>query len=381
MIYYKMEQFDQFHCIGSDCPYTCCGGDWTISVDKKTDSLYRTIEGEFGDYLKANVIRTPSGAMMNRRADSLCAMISKEGLCRVQMELGEEALCDTCRIYPRIYRQVGDITLMSMTPSCPEVGRELLRLKEPLNLLQAEVAAEGEAEEKLDALLRRAFLTSFKILQEKKSGIAQRQKLFLLFNQAFHTAREAQDREKMEGLLTYFEDPSNYRTLAQENMDCNLSSKLHVITGLCPLFAEGTSAKEIRAVFNRVLGYLSDMKDGEKQLEKIKRYLERLDTGKHERGQENILLNGLLKHYLDKSFDDNLYLQSAYIVMFNQLMRIFSAIGSAREDNFLPANIRVMYLCFLARGIEHSEALRNRFNEMLLKEGVLELPFLFQLIS
>ena len=57
MKYLDLEFYKDFNCIGSECPYTCCGGGWTIIIDGQTDAFYQSVNGEMGDRLKKNITR------------------------------------------------------------------------------------------------------------------------------------------------------------------------------------------------------------------------------------------------------------------------------------------------------------------------------------
>ncbi|MGB8454189.1 MAG: hypothetical protein WCD89_17895 [Anaerocolumna sp.] len=48
----KPHYYDEFTCIGGECPDTCCAG-WNIEVDKKSAEIYKNVPGEFGDKLRS----------------------------------------------------------------------------------------------------------------------------------------------------------------------------------------------------------------------------------------------------------------------------------------------------------------------------------------
>lgn len=67
-----------------------------------------------------------------------------DGLCRIQAELGEHALCNTCRDFPRLRHDYGSFTELGLELSCPESARILLS-REGWSW-----ASQGKAEEKTD---------------------------------------------------------------------------------------------------------------------------------------------------------------------------------------------------------------------------------------
>jgi lysine-N-methylase len=55
-----------------------------------------------------------------------CPMWRQDGLCRIQAELGHDALCKTCRDFPRLTHDYGDFIEMGLELSCPEAARIIL---------------------------------------------------------------------------------------------------------------------------------------------------------------------------------------------------------------------------------------------------------------
>jgi lysine-N-methylase len=49
-----------------------------------------------------------------------------DGLCRIQAELGHDALCKTCREFPRLTHDYGDFIECGLELSCPEAARLIL---------------------------------------------------------------------------------------------------------------------------------------------------------------------------------------------------------------------------------------------------------------
>lgn len=58
-----------------------------------------------------------------------CHFLDENKWCLIHKELGESALCNTCAIYPREHREIGQYIEKSLTLSCPEAVRSLLLQK------------------------------------------------------------------------------------------------------------------------------------------------------------------------------------------------------------------------------------------------------------
>jgi len=72
-------------------------------------------------------------------------MWRQDGLCRIQAELGEGALCKTCREFPRLTHDYGDFVELGLELSCPEAAR--LILNSPPASHVEEYAPSGEVPE------------------------------------------------------------------------------------------------------------------------------------------------------------------------------------------------------------------------------------------
>ena len=98
MILRKSAYFDDFRCIASACPDSCCK-EWDVQVDAVSAEFYRNLTGALGDRLRS-VLQDVDGETVMTIEDGRCPMWRQDGLCRIQAELGEEALCHVCREFP-----------------------------------------------------------------------------------------------------------------------------------------------------------------------------------------------------------------------------------------------------------------------------------------
>ena len=138
--------YDEFHCIASACPDSCCK-EWDVAVDEEKAALYRGLPGELGDRLR-RFLKDEDGAAYLTLDNGRCPMWRSDGLCRIQAELGEKALCHTCRDFPRLRHDYGSFTELGLELSCPEAAGILLS-RENWNWL-----SRGRAEEEPDYDIR-----------------------------------------------------------------------------------------------------------------------------------------------------------------------------------------------------------------------------------
>lgn len=124
MIIYKSAVYDQFHCIASACPDSCCK-EWSVTVDDSAAAFYRSLPGDLGSRLR-QVLALEDGDTVMTIEDGRCPMWQQDGLCRIQAELGHDALCKTCRDFPRLTHDYGDFQQWQLELSCPEAARLIL---------------------------------------------------------------------------------------------------------------------------------------------------------------------------------------------------------------------------------------------------------------
>ena len=121
---YYPTYYKEFRCIAGDCPDSCCH-EWTVQVDRDKAAYYRSLPGALGDDLRRCMTEEDGGTVMVN-VESRCPMWQTDGLCRIQAELGEQALCDVCRDFPRLRQDYGDFVELGLEMSCPEAARIML---------------------------------------------------------------------------------------------------------------------------------------------------------------------------------------------------------------------------------------------------------------
>ena len=124
MIVSRPAYYDRFRCLASQCPDSCCQ-EWSVQVDEDALALYRSLPGPLGERLRS-VLTLEDGDTVFAVENGRCPMWRDDGLCRIQAELGEQALCRVCREFPRIRHDFGDFAELQLELSCPEAARLIL---------------------------------------------------------------------------------------------------------------------------------------------------------------------------------------------------------------------------------------------------------------
>lgn len=139
----KPHYFDRFRCLAGACPDSCCQ-EWEVQIDDTTAQKYLTLSGDLGEALRQHLY-SDDGDYYLRITDRRCPMWRKDGLCRIQAELGESALSHVCQEFPRLRHDYGDFLELGLEMSCPEAAR--LILSEPDVPFLVADAPGGEAPE------------------------------------------------------------------------------------------------------------------------------------------------------------------------------------------------------------------------------------------
>ena len=180
MLIAKPHYFDEFQCIASDCPDSCCK-EWDVQVDTASAELYRSLPGALGDRLR-EVLHTEDDETVMTIVNGRCPMWREDGLCRIQAELGESALCHTCREFPRLTHDYGDFVERQLELSCPEAARIILT-SSPAPAVTEETPGTSEAEYDREAMdvLKQTRQTMLNLLSDSSRAVRETLTLALLY--------------------------------------------------------------------------------------------------------------------------------------------------------------------------------------------------------
>ena len=155
------DYYKEFLCIAGACPDSCCK-EWAVDVDPEAATYYRGLPGPLGDRLRSVLEDTQDGTVMVIE-NGRCPMWQTDGLCRIHAELGHEALCQTCRDFPRIKHDYGSFAELGLELSCPEAARLILTGSHQQSCTIADGEGDGDYDKDvMDILLRsRKMILSF----------------------------------------------------------------------------------------------------------------------------------------------------------------------------------------------------------------------------
>lgn len=169
VLYTYPDYYDKFKCIAGECEATCCAG-WQIVIDEKSLENYRKISH------KDSRIDWEEGVFKQSECKR-CAFLNEDNLCDMFMQWGEEALCETCKRYPRHIEEFENVREYTLSLSCPEAARIILENKEKVTFVEKEDDTD-EFDEDFDVLMYDMLLDArrvmYEILQNRDLSIKER---------------------------------------------------------------------------------------------------------------------------------------------------------------------------------------------------------------
>ena len=132
MINIDAEIYSEFKCKADKCKHSCCKG-WEIDIDEDSLLYYKSLDTKLGNEIRQN-IHEGEDTFFKLTDDKKCPFLKDDGLCKIIEELGEDALCDICRLHPRFFVEINDYSLAGVGLSC-EKASELLFEKKSLNFI------------------------------------------------------------------------------------------------------------------------------------------------------------------------------------------------------------------------------------------------------
>ena len=205
-----------FQCDGSKCNAKCCRKIWFIDIDRETYKKYQRIKNPdvrrkiLSSIEPSNRI---SGFGIKFSPEGACSLLCEDNFCYVQRNFGEEALSETCKIYPRIVQKIGNYQFRLLSLTCPVAAEQALLSLEGMEIQQmsceddtpawqlaAKFLQPKEVSDDLAAV--HIMMGGLAILQNTSYTFEQRLVLLGLFLDRVEDCQ--QDVETVAGLIDYY---------------------------------------------------------------------------------------------------------------------------------------------------------------------------------
>lgn len=118
---YAPAYYSDFKCIADKCRNSCCKAGWGIEIDDDTYKFYQNQGGEFGERLK----KLTANCSFELGKHGECGFF-KDGLCEIYSNLGEDTLCEICKLHPRYQYWIGSRHEIGLGMCCEEAARLIL---------------------------------------------------------------------------------------------------------------------------------------------------------------------------------------------------------------------------------------------------------------
>jgi len=127
-----------FQCDGSKCNAKCCGR-WRIDIDMETYKTYQRIKNpamrkKILSSIQPSTIQTGFQIELNNKG--VCPLLCEDNLCYIQRNMGEGALSQTCKVYPRMVQQIGNYQFRMLAMTCPVAAEYALLSPNAMELQQ-----------------------------------------------------------------------------------------------------------------------------------------------------------------------------------------------------------------------------------------------------
>ena len=127
-----------FQCDGSKCNAKCCGK-WRIDIDMETYKKYQRIKNpamrkKILSSIQPSTIQTGFQIELNNKG--VCPLLCEDNLSYIQRNMGEDALSQTCKVYPRMVQQIGNYQFRMLAMTCPVAAEYALLSPNAMELQQ-----------------------------------------------------------------------------------------------------------------------------------------------------------------------------------------------------------------------------------------------------
>ena len=335
----RPDYFECFSCLAGKCPDTCCIG-WEVVVDDESLERYGKMSGRLADKIK-DVLEETDGEYNFRLNDGRCPFLRDDLLCEMQSEAGEEALCRTCRRFPRYQADYGALREEGLSLSCPEAAR-LIKTAPRAAFAETDDPSLAVQPNDIDAglylTLTAARTALIERAQDRSMPMPERLAACLLFAARLQkTLRSGGNAEKL--IAVWKKEGPSEADIAE---------------------IEATGSK--RAQAGRALNRLLDAMDGMERLTdewgdwlcKLRRDGAASEkTGGAEDEYENLFVYYLYRYFLEAVYDGNAYLRvktaAVSVCLIERLHR------AARAAGLEGQTVRIDLAHLYSREIEHSQ--------------------------
>lgn len=400
------QYMQKFSCIGTKCEDSCCIG-WRVNVDEDTYKKYKKSRDlELKPLFKKNVTRQRSNASPSNYAKikmengGRCSFLSEENLCKVQLNLGEEFLSNTCTVYPRSINSINGVIEKSATMSCPEAARLALLNPDGIDFDEIEETADTRGfiakyintDVRLNTNQSQKFfwelrIFSIQVVQDRSYSLAERLIILGMFYQNIQEQIYQEDVNVIPNVIAKF---TNLKAnLGMKELLVEIPTQSAVQMELCKelidyRFNQGINNQRYFECLTEMLSGINYTKEAtvqevtENYQHAIKEYYEPF-MKEHEYILENYLVNYIFKNLFPfgerEVFDDYVMLVIHYSMIKLHL------IGMSGFHKGLTDDLVIKLIQSFAKTVEHSNVYLKKVIDLLKENDFTSMAYMAILIK
>ena len=383
MKYLELEIYNDFVCVGAECPFTCCAG-WGILIDSPAYEYYEKVGGDFGARLSSSIYKENGMYRFALTERARCAFLNDQNLCDIYTNLGEDHLCYTCRTYPRYSFLAGDILFSGVSVSCPEVARFFLNHKEPLQIDFKEDCSPVPNEALIDwnsfNYAIRAFTTAVEIGQERTLSICSRLSLLTVFIRQFQDYIDL--NKNPSELFDLFLDHTRMADLLPQTgkRDVSQNCKVIFVSTLLGYFRRLERFELFLPELSELVYYF-DKENSLMKGERLDAAYALLENGSRI-WMEQLLVYTLYRYFM-RGFEDKAYYDKFMIglILIFELSIYTVVLHYVRWEKLPQIDEVILIVAHTSRIVEHEDNLRNMALKYFDDKGITKPDFLLDLFG
>lgn len=364
--------YDDFKCTANKCIDNCCSR-WKIEIDEKTYKKYKKLKGELGRKINSNISRIRSNTdylkygKINLK-NNKCSLLSEDNLCAIHSSLGEDYLCNTCRVYPRSISKYGEIYERNLSISCPEVARYIIKCKdnfsfnledEKLSDLDKDYIVNNKYNEKIYNIFWDTRSLAMEIIQFKEIEVWKRISFFkMLTDKVKNLINEKQYDNYKEVLNNFGEQITSINVInSLDKISLIPEVKVKFIQSALQVRANLNSnnekfynlLREYNELFDKDIDFKSNVENIIKKEEEFNIYLKE---------QENILENLLIyltyKYFMNALYSKDLNAEVNNIILSYAMIKMLLLSRYNKNNKELNEEDFVEVFYLFSRVVEHN---------------------------
>ena len=379
MLYRIPDYFYDFSCMADQCEDTCCAG-WQIMIDEKSLKRYKKEEGGYSKTLHEQIDWQEE--CFCQKEERRCAFLRQDNLCDMYVHLGEDSLCDTCRLYPRHVEEFENVREWHLSVSCPVAAELILSRKSPViykesreknGLRTEDDLLENEEFEDYDSELFHRLIEARnimdKIVQNRSVTYEVRAYLVLLLAFQFQKRWENEDDESFLSVITKVQTDS-FQKQVENNLNQLVSGNEEWFVLQKKIFEEIYYLERLEAGWEMLLLevretlYSGSTGDYEEKVREFSQWCKD-NMPDWDIWKEQLLIYFLHTYFCGAVYDEAIYAQAQMAVLSVFFVEKILCVCFYRNEKSLSWQEIMEIVYRFSREIEHSQENLDELEEIM----------------